>query len=138
MTATGSRVTGAWPQLALDDWEETYATVHRWTQIIGKTRLALSPPENHWWHVALYVTTRGLGTSPIPYDDRTFEIELDFVDHRLVARTSDGTMRSFALVPKSVADFYHESIALLHSLDIELRIRPVPSEIADTLAFPDD
>lgn len=130
--------THSWPVLGLDDWQETYATVRLWTQIIGKTRLALSPVQNHWWHVALYVSTRGLRTSPIPCGERTFEVELDFVSHMLLVQTSDGTTTTMPLMPKSVAEFYVEYLALLRSLDIELSIWPVPVEIADPIPFAED
>jgi uncharacterized protein DUF5996 len=127
-----------WPDVGLEDWRETYTTLHLWTQLLGKTRLALSPPQNHWWHTALYVTTRGLTTSPIPYADRTFEVELDFVEQMLVARVSDGATRSFPLAAQSVADFYRAYLTLLRSLDINVTMRPVPSEVADPIPFPED
>src|SRR3954447_19502081 len=110
----------AWPALPLTDWAETQTTVHRWTQIVGKTRLALAPMQNHWWQVVLYVTSRGLSTSPIPYDGRTFEISFDFIDHQLIAETSDGDRRALALEPRPVADFFGAYKELLHSLDIEV------------------
>src|SRR6478752_3805056 len=94
-----------WPELALD-WQPTYATLHRWTQIVGKTRLGLAPFENHWWHSALYVTARGLTTSPMPYREGLVEIEFDFPDDLLRARTSNGEVRRVRLEDKSVADFY--------------------------------
>jgi len=127
-----------WPALPLSEWRDTYATLHRWLQIVGKTRLALAPMQNHWWQVALYVTSRGLGTSPIPAGDRSFEIELDFLDHRLVARTSDGDTRTLPLESRSVADFYGAYVDLLRSLDIASHIRPVPTEITDITPFPKD
>ena len=83
----------AWPALPLDSWRDTFATLHLWTQIVGKTRLALAPPENHWWHVALYLTPRGLTTSPMPCRTRTFSADFDFLDHQLYLRTSDGATR---------------------------------------------
>ena len=95
----------AWPQLPLSDWADTFATLHRWTQMVGKTRLALAPKQNHWWQVTLYLTARGLGTSPIPYDKGSFEIDFDFVGHRLLMRMSDGSRQSIPLAPRSVADF---------------------------------
>jgi uncharacterized protein DUF5996 len=127
-----------WPQLALGEWQDTYATLHRWTQIVGKTRLALAPMQNHWWQVTLYLTARGLGTSPMPYRGRSFEIELDFVDHLLIARTSEGVTRTLPLVPQSVAEFYREYVAMLRSLGIQPKIWPVPSELADATPFTDD
>jgi hypothetical protein len=127
-----------WPRFALDGCEDTLATLHRWTQIVGKTRLALSPPENHWWHVAQYVTARGLTTSPMPHRGLTLEVEFDFIDHALNARRSDGVTRSLPLEPRSVADFYREYGVLLRSLDVDIRIRPVPSEIPDSLPLDQD
>jgi hypothetical protein len=112
--------------------------VHRWTQIVGKTRLALSPFENHWWHGVLYLTARGLGTSPMPYAGGTIDIEFDFVDNALVARTSGGARRSLTLEPKSVADFYEEYRALLDALDVTVQMHPAPNEIDDATPFADD
>ncbi len=94
-----------WPSLALDEWADTYTTLHLWTQIVGKTRLALSPRENHWWHVTLNLTARGLATPPIPHGTRVFDVEFHFVDHRLVIRTRDGARRTISLCSRSVADF---------------------------------
>jgi hypothetical protein len=128
----------AWPPLPLADWRDTYETLHLWTQIVGKTRLALAPMQNHWWQVVLYVTTRGLCTSPMPYGTRTVEIDFDFVDHMLVARTSDGATRSLPLQPQSVAEFYGEYMSLLRSLGIELSIYPVPTEMVDVIPFAQD
>jgi len=128
----------AWPRLALADWAPTQSTLHRWTQIVGKTRLALAPMQNHWWQVVLYVTDRGLTTSPIPYKGRTFDVSFDFVDHKLVALTSDGDLRTLPLAPRAVADFYLEYLDMLRSLDIDVRILPVPMEMADALPFPTD
>jgi uncharacterized protein DUF5996 len=136
--STATSVTTAWPRLPLEEWQSTFATLQLWTQIVGKTRLRLSPTQNHWWHCTLYLTSRGLGTSPIPYGDRTFEIEFDFLDHQLVVRTSDGETRTLPLVPRTVADFYREYLALLHSLGFEVRIHPVPNEIADVIPFAED
>ena len=141
MTIThDSRVPGLhlWPALPLAEWQDTYVTVHRWMQMVGKTRLALAPMQNHWWQVTLYLTTRGLGTSPMPAGDRAVEIEFDFIDHRLVVRTSEGEERSIALAPRSVAEFYDDYVATLAALEIDARIRPVPVELADVLPFPED
>jgi hypothetical protein len=135
MTVTSS---AAWPSLPLADWEPTYATLHRWTQIVGKTRLALAPMQNHWWHVTLYLTARGLTTLPMPYGDRTLDVEFDFVDHMLVLRTSDGATRTLPLVEQSVADFYREYRALLRSLNVEVRIHGAPNEIPDATPFAKD
>src|SRR5207237_1207608 len=103
----------AWPQLPLSDWADTLTTLQRWTQIVGKTRLALAPMQNHWWQVALYVTARGLGTSAMPYAKGNVDLEFDFLDHRLVARTSDGATRNIPLAPRSVADFYQDYLGML-------------------------
>jgi len=131
--------TAAWPPLPLAGWRDTFATLHLWTQMVGKTRLALAPMENHWWQVTFYVTGRGLGTSPIPYGQRTFEVHFDFIDHQLVVRTSDGTAGTLPLAPRSVAEFYREYKALLRSLDIEVEIYPLPAEIPDPIIpFPED
>lgn len=127
-----------WPRLPLAEWQDTYATLHRWTQIVGKTRLVHAPMQNHWWQVALYISARGLTTSPIPYHQREFEIEFDFIEHRLITRTSDGDIRTMDLVPCPVSEFYHDYSRMLRSLDIEPRIWPVPNELADALPFPDD
>jgi hypothetical protein len=127
-----------WPELPLAEWQDTLATLHRWLQIVGKTRLVLTPPSNHWWHVTLYLTARGLTTSPMPYGSRTLEVELDFIDHNLLARTSDGTIGSLALVPRTVADFYREYTSLLEFLGCPAKIWPVPSELEDALPFPQD
>ncbi len=128
----------AWPALPLAEWKDTYATLHMWTQIVGKIRMALSPPVNHFWAVALYVDSRGLTTSPIPYKDGDFEIQFDFIDHQLVIRTSGGASKSLRLFPRSVADFYKEFIAALNSLDITVRIWPVPCEVPDPIRFDRD
>ncbi|HEV8702416.1 MAG TPA: DUF5996 family protein [Candidatus Polarisedimenticolia bacterium] len=128
----------AWPPLPLDQWEETCNTLQLWTQIVGKTRLALAPMQNHWWQVALYVTARGLGTSPIPHGGRSFEVDFDFVDHRLLVRTSDGKTETLPLEPRTVADFYRRYLDVLRSLGISPRIRPVPNEVPNPLPFQKD
>jgi hypothetical protein len=127
-----------WPSLPLDDWIETYATLHLWTQIVGKTRLALSPRENHWWHVTLCVTARGLATPPMARGATVFDVEFDFLDHRLVVQTSDGDRRTLALGPRSVADFYREYVALLSELGLSVRFRAVPDEVEHPIPFADD
>ena len=104
-----------WPELPWRDWEPTLSTLHMWVQIVGKVRLALAPPLNHWWHVPLYVTARGLTTSPIPYGDREFQVDFDFVDHRLQVTDGDPGAFSMALEPRSVARFYREFLAGLRS-----------------------
>jgi hypothetical protein len=130
--------TGEWPKLTLDEWAPTQTTLHRWTQIVGKTRLALAPMQNHWWQVVLYVTERGLTTSPIPYDRRTFDVGFDFNDHVLIARTSDGDSDVLELPGLSVGDFYARYLSMLRSLGIEIKIMPVPMELMDTTSFVDD
>ena len=128
-----------WPEgLPLAAWRETHDTLHMWMQIVGKTRLALAPKENHWWHVTLHVSARGLTTTPIPYGLRTFDVEFDFVDHRLIVRTSDGAARDIALRPRTVADFYREYMAVLAGLGIVVKLRSVPDEVTDAIPFPDD
>ena len=127
-----------WPPLPLAEWEDTLATLHRWAQMVGKTRLALAPMENHWWNVTLYLTARGLGTSPMPYDGRELDIEFDFVDHRLVARTSEGETRALELRPRSVADFYADYLELLRSLGVRAHIWRRPVETVDTIPFDED
>ncbi len=124
-----------WPELSLDGWRDTYATLHMWTQIVGKTRLALTPLVNHWWNVPLYVSSRGLTTSAIPCAWRTFEVEFDFLSHTLEIRTSDGAIRTLALAPRSVADFYAEYMSTLRELGIGATIWPRPCEVPDPIAF---
>ena len=127
-----------WPELPLEAWKDTYATLHMWTQIVGKVRLALSPRVNQWWEVTLYVTPLGLTTSPIPYKDGIFEIQFDFIHHRLLIRTSHDTERVMALVPRSVADFYKEFMQCLASLDIHVKIWKMPCEVPNPIAFDRD
>jgi hypothetical protein len=127
-----------WPPLPFAEWESTCDTLHLWTQIVGKTRMALTPLENHWWNVPLYVTPRGLSTSAIPYGPETFEVEFDLVDHRLVFRTSAGNEHCMRLFPRSVADFYAEYMASLKSLGIEVKIYRKPVEFDDTTPFDQD
>jgi Family of unknown function (DUF5996) len=124
-----------WPALPLDAWEPTRATLHMWTQIVGKVRLAQSPSLNHWWQVPLYLSARGLTTSAIPYEDHTFETEFDFIDHALCIRKSDGATRALKLAPKSVAAFHAEFMAALNSLGISVRIWTMPMEIPHPIAF---
>ena len=128
----------AWPALPLEPWEDTCNTLQLWSQIVGKTRLALAPMQNHWWQVPLYVTARGLGTSPIPYRELTFEVDFDFVDHRLLIRVSDGRTATLPLVSQTVATFYGRYLDLLRSLGIVLKIHPVPNEVQNALRFDQD
>jgi hypothetical protein len=127
-----------WPPLDYPAWQDSCATLQLWTQIVGKVRLALAPAVNHWWQVPLYLTARGLTTSPMPYGGRSFQIDFDFIDHRLRIDLSDGRRDGFALVPRSVAEFYGEFIGRLHGLGLDVRIWPVPVEIADPLRFDQD
>ena len=127
-----------WPSLPLEAWRDTYATLHMWTQIIGKVRLALAPMINHWWQVTFYVTSRGLTTSPMPYGTRTLQIDFDFLDHHLRIETSDGDRRSLTLAPRSVAEFYSETMAALKSLGIAVPIWSTPVEVEDRTPFEQD
>jgi hypothetical protein len=128
----------SWPRLVYADWQDSCVTLQLWTQIVGKIRLALAPPLNHWWHVPLYVTSRGLATSPMPYRGLTFQIDFDFIDHVLRIETSDGRRDDIALAPRSVADFYAEIMSRLRAFGLEVRIWPVPVEIADPIRFDQD
>jgi len=127
-----------WPALPLDAWLDTRHTLHRWMQVVGKIRMALTPPINHWWHVPLYVSARGVTTSMIPYGDRWFDMEFDFIDHVLRIRTSEGTQREVALAPRTVADFYAEVFSALRELHIDVRIWPVPVECEDSIPLNTD
>src|SRR5665213_864376 len=128
----------AWPALPLSAWEDTYATLHMWTQIVGKVRMALSPHVNQWWEVPLYVSARGLTTSPIPYSSGIFEIQFDFIDHRLDVTTSNGESKSIPLRPRTVAAFHAELFDLLHSLGIAVKIWDMPVEIQNPIRFDKD
>ncbi|MAU02210.1 MAG: hypothetical protein CL608_34160 [Anaerolineaceae bacterium] len=127
-----------WPSLPLGEWKDTAATLHMWTQIIGKIRLSQTPWINHSWHVTLYVTSRGLTTSPIPYGLKTFQIDFDFIDHKLVIETSDGNVRLLDLRPRTVADFYSQVMSSLKSLGIDVAIHTTPNEIPDPIPFEED
>ena len=127
-----------WPDLTYSTWRETAVTLQLWTQIVGKIRLALTPWVNHSWQVPLYVTARGLGTSPIPIGAEIFEIELDFIGHRLAVRTSEGDERSVALKPQTVADFYGAVIELLKNMGLAVAIRETPNEIPNPIRFSQD
>jgi hypothetical protein len=125
----------SWPALPLGEWKDTYATLHMWTQIVGKVRLALSPQINHWWGSTLYVTTRGLTTSPIPYKKEVFEVNFDFISHTLEIATSLGESRTFRLIPRTVAEFYAEFMGALHSLGIGVQVWPMPVEVPRPVRF---
>src|SRR6266704_5081735 len=121
----------SWPALPFEAWKDTYETLHMWTQIVGKVRMELSPFVNHWWHVTFYVTARGLTTSPIPYQDSTFEVDFDFIDHNLFIQTSEGPSKAMPLIPRSVADFYREFMQALRSLNINVSINTLAREVTN-------
>jgi hypothetical protein len=127
-----------WPELDYPSWQDTVATLQLWTQVVGKVRLALTPWVNHSWQVPLYLTTRGLGTSPIPIGGEIFEVEFDFISHRLRARTSRGEERAFALEPQAVADFYARVMGLLRDLSVSVSIDELPCELPDPVRFSND
>src|SRR4051794_21479218 len=128
----------AWPELPLAEWKPTRDTLHMYTQVVGKVRLALAPMEPQWAQVPLYVTARGLTTSPITYGPRTFEIDFDLVDHALDVVVSDGSRRRIPLVPRTVAAFYRELMDALRSLGVEVEVSTTPSEVPDPIPFPED
>ena len=130
--------TEPWPSLPLERWQDTCTTLHLWTQIVGKIRLALTPWVNHSWHVPLYVTVRGLTTSPIPHGSRTFAIDFDFIDHQLLLRASDGNGRVLPLRAQSVADFHAELFATLEELGFAVTIHGRPNEVAEAIPFAED
>ncbi|HWU56991.1 MAG TPA: DUF5996 family protein [Rhizomicrobium sp.] len=127
-----------WPPLAFDAWRDTAMTLQLWTQVIGKIRLAATPWLNHSWQVPLYVTARGLTTSPMPSGTELAEIEFDFIQHRLTGRSSNGAVAERALAPMTVADFYHCALLLARDIGLTATINPVPNELPDPIAFPDD
>ncbi len=127
-----------WPELPLAAWKDTYATLHLWTQIVGKIRLTLTPWLNHSWHVTSYVTARGLTTGAMPLDGRDLEIEFDFIDHVLWLRTSDGHFRQVVLHPVTVAEFYGEVMHALSQLGVTVRIDEMPNEIENAVRFSED
>jgi hypothetical protein len=128
----------AWPTLPMVDWQDTRDTLHMWSQVVGKVRMALTPPVNHWWHTTLYVSARGLTTSLIPYGSGGFEIEFDLGRHRLTVETTDGEVRTILLEPKSVATFYAETMAALGDLGIKVEILTRPQEVETAIRFQDD
>jgi hypothetical protein len=128
----------AWPALPYEAWKDTCTTLHLWAQIVGKIRLAQTPWVNHSWHATLYVTSRGLTTSPIPYRDRVLQIDFDFIDQVLLICTSDGGEGRLPLVPKAVAEFHDELMAALAKLDIQIRIHGSPNEVPDAIPFRED
>lgn len=128
----------AWPSLRVDDWAPTRQTLHMWAQIVGKVRLAHSPMVNHWWQVTSYVSPRGLTTSAIPYGTAAFDIEFDFIDHVLAIRSSTGATRSVRLAPKSVAEFYSQTMRALDELGFSTHIQAHPNEVDPALPFAED
>jgi len=127
-----------WPPLPLEEWRDTCDTLHMWTQIVGKVRMVLTPPKNHWWHTPLYVSARGLTTSNIPYDSRWFDMEFDFIDHVLRVRCNDGPVDTVALRPRSVADFYRDTMRALSAVGVQVKIWTLPSEFPDPIPFEKD
>jgi hypothetical protein len=127
-----------WPELPWTEWKPTLDTLHMWLQVAGKVRLALAAPQNHWWHTTLYVTSRGLTTSPIPFEEREFQVDFDFIDHRVVVSDTEGRTFGMALEPRSVATFYRDFMAGLRAMGIEARIWTMPVEVADPIPFEQD
>jgi hypothetical protein len=138
MSSPDAPAAESWPALPYEEWKDTLATLHLWTQIVGKIRLAQAPWINHSWHVPFYVTSRGLTTSPIPYGSRSFEINFDFVDHELRILTGEGRVETLGLAPRTVADFYREVFERLGALGLDVTIRTMPSEIPDAIPFDED
>ncbi len=138
MSQAEEKSSEAWPSLPLEEWKDTYATLHMWTQVVGKIRLAQTPLVNHWWNVPLYVTARGLTTSAMPHGSRNFQIDFDFVSHQLVIACSDGGATTLPLAPRSVAEFYAEVMSALDGLDLTVKIWTTPVEIPDPIPFEQD
>lgn len=138
MSSMVSQHQAEWPALSLQEWNDTRSTLHMWTQIVGKVRLALTPLVEHWWNVPLYVNARGLTTSLIPYDARPFELGFDFIQHKLVLQAIDGSQKSLPLTSITVADFYREVMALLKSDGIDVKIWRMPVEVPDPIPFDED
>jgi hypothetical protein len=128
----------SWPALPLAQWQDSYATLHMWTQIVGKTRLALAPMENHWWQIPFYVTSRGLTTSPMPHGEWTLTVDFDFVQHRLLLERSDGTVRELALAPMPVAQFHARYMEALRSLGCGVHLLARPVEVEKAIPFDQD
>jgi len=128
----------SWPSLPYQEWKETCATLHMWTQIVGKIRLKLAPWTNHSWHVTLYLTARGLTTSPIPHGTRLFQIDFDFIDHKLLITTCDGAFREISLTPQSVAQFYQTLMSILQELNLPVSINTTPNELPNPIPFERD
>ena len=131
-------VEDTWPALPLDAWRDTLATLHMWTQVVGKLSLAMTPLVNHYWNAAFRITPRGLATPPLPAGDRSLTITFDFIDHRLLFECSDGKTETIALEPRTVAEFYASVMATLRRFGVEARIWTLPSEVADPIPFEKD
>ena len=127
-----------WPALPYEEWKDTYQTLHMWAQVVGKVRLVQTPWTNHSWHAPLYVTSRGLTTSPIPHGGRVFQLDFDFIDHELLIQSGDGGVQVMALAPRPVADFYKELMARLDSLGLGVKIHTTPNEVVDAVPFEKD
>lgn len=142
MTDTGfsgiSQGSDVWPSLPFTEWKDTCATLHMWTQIVGKIRLVQTPWINHSWHTTLYVTSRGLTTSPMPHGTRIFQIDFDFIDHKLLIQASDGEVKTMSLAARPVADFYEELIAKLAGMNLQVRIHTTPNELPNPIPFEKD
>jgi hypothetical protein len=137
-SAQGDAAGAIWPALPHEEWKDTLETLHMWTQIVGKVKLELAPFLNEWWEVGFTVTARGLTTATIPAGRRIFQVDFDFLDHRLDIRVSDGTARSLPLAPRSVADFYHEFMAALAAPGIQVQVMTTPVEVENTIPFDQD
>jgi hypothetical protein len=138
MTSSETTADNAWPALAYADWPDTCATLHLWTQVVGKVKLALAPLANHWWGIVLFVTARGLTTGPMAHDGRVLQIDFDFCAHELVLRTSDAREQHIALTPMAVADFHAAVMDRLRALDVDVQIWTMPVEIEGAIPFEQD
>src|SRR5687767_9008588 len=127
-----------WPALPLEDWQDTCTTLHMWTQVVGKIRLAQTPLVNHWWNVPLYVSARGLTTTAMPYEGIFFEMEFDFLEHQLRIKCSNGANTSVALEPKSVATFYKQTMKALQDIGLQIHIWHMPVEVPNPIPFDED
>ncbi len=134
----GNRKSKFWPELPYEEWKDTLDTLHMWIQIVGKVKLKLAPFMNHWWEVALYVTPYGLTTGEIPYNNELFVVDIDFLSHNLLIRTSTNQVKSIALIPRAVAEFYNEFMTALHTLGIQVTISTLPSEVSHPIRFEKD
>lgn len=138
MNQTNSDSPECWPALPLESWQDTCATLHLWTQMVGKVVLGLTPLVNHWWNITLHVSASGIATPRIPYGERAFELRFDFLQHRLVLETSEGLVKTLPLAPRTVADFYREFLSMLRSANIEVKIWRMPVEIPSPIPFDED